>query len=63
MHFEMQGLCDQFKFEIQAQLLCEQFNIDVTEHFIPVDAGRQWALHCVEKIQRSVDTYGHSDVD
>jgi MioC protein len=33
--------------ELQWQRLCERFNIDASEHFIPVDEARQWALNCL----------------
>ncbi len=33
---------------LQGQALCERFNIDAYEHFIPVDEARQWALNCLE---------------
>ena len=33
--------------EIHPQPLCEQINIDAIQHFIPLDAARQWGLHYV----------------
>ena len=36
--------------DLQAQALCERFNIDGYEHFIPIDEARQWALNCLPLI-------------
>lgn len=36
--------------ELQAQALCERFNIDGYEHFIPIDEARHWALNCLPLI-------------
>jgi MioC protein len=32
---------------LHGQVMCDRFNIDAVEHFIPIDAARQWALDCL----------------
>jgi hypothetical protein len=32
---------------LHGHALCDRFNIDAVEHFILIDAARQWALDCL----------------
>ena len=42
---------EELLFELQAQPICERFNIDALEHFNPVDVARTWALNCAGLIK------------